>query len=50
MKKLCNYPSQTILDMLKFCNILGSNIVKEGMAIINSAANKSCCNSFSDRK
>ena len=27
-----------------------SNIVKEGIAVIKSAANKSCCNSFSDRK
>ena len=46
----CNYPSQTILDTLKFCNILDSNIMKEGIAVTKSAANKSCWNSFSDRK
>ena len=42
--------SQIILDTLKFCNILDSNIMKEGIAVIKSAANKSCYNSFSDRK
>ena len=42
--------SQTILDTLKFCNILDSNIMKEGIAVIKSAAKKSCCSSFSDRK
>ena len=36
----CNYPSQTILDTLKFCNILDSNIVMEGIAVIKSAANE----------
>ena len=46
MRRSCNYPSQTILDTLKFCNILDSNIMKEGIAVIKSAANKSCCNSL----
>ena len=41
---------KTILDTLKFYNILDSNIVKEGIAVIKSAANKRCCNSLSDRK
>ena len=31
------------------CNLYGL-VQKEGIAVIKSAANKSCCNSFSDRK
>ena len=50
MRRSRNYPSQTILDTLKFSNILDSNFMKEGIAIIKSAANKSCCNRFSGRK
>ena len=45
-RRSCNYPSQTIWDTLKFCNILDSNIMNEGIAVIKSAANKSCCNSM----
>ena len=50
MRRSCNYPSQTILNTLKFCNILDSNIMKEGIAVIKSATNKSCCNSFLRQK
>ena len=32
-RRSCNYPIQTILDTLKFCNILDSNIVKDGIAV-----------------
>ena len=38
--------NEKILDTLKFYNILDSNIMKEGIAVIKSAANKSCCNSL----
>ena len=44
-----NYPCQKILHSLKFQDILESNIVIKGIAIIKST-NKSSCNSFGDSK
>ena len=45
-----NYPCQTMLHTLKFHDVLESNIVIKGIAIVKSTANKSSCNSFGDRK
>ena len=42
-----NYPCQTTL---KCYDVLESNIVKRGIAIVKSTANKCSCNSFSVRK
>ena len=50
MRRLGNYPSQTILHMLKFQHILESNIMIKGIAIIKSTANKSSCNIFGNSK
>ena len=33
-----NYPCQAVLDTLKSCNILVRSIVKEGIAVVKSAA------------
>ena len=46
MRRLGNYPCQTILHMLKFQDVLESNIMIKGIAIVKSTANKSSCNSF----
>ena len=45
-----NYPCQTILQTLKFQDVLESNIMIKGIAIMKSTANKSSCNSFGDSK
>ena len=45
-KRPGNYPCQTILHMLKFQDILESNIMIKGMTIVKSTANKRSCNSF----
>ena len=39
--------SWTILDMFEFSNILAINTIKEGRAIVTSAANTCCCSSSS---
>ena len=43
-----NYPCQIILHTLMFQDVLESNIMIKGIAIIKSTANKSSCNSFGD--
>ena len=48
--KPSNYLCQTILHILKFQDVLESNIMIKGIAIIKSTANKSSCISFSDSK
>ena len=50
MRRLGNYHCQTILHTLKFQDVLESNIMIKGIAIVKSTANKSICNSFSDIK
>ena len=45
-----NYPSQTIMHTLKFQDVLESNIMINGIAIVKSTANKSSCNNFGDSK
>ena len=45
-----NYPCQTILHTLKFQDVIESNIVIKGIAVIKSTANKSSCNSFGNSK
>ena len=50
MRRLGNYPCQTILHMLKFQDVLDSNIMIKGIAIVKSTASKSCCNSFDNSK
>ena len=45
-----NYLCQTILHTLKFQDVLESNIVIKGIAVIKSTANKSSCNSFGNSK
>ena len=45
-----NYPCQTILHTLKFQDVLESNIMIKGIAIVKITANKSSCNSFVDSK
>ena len=45
-----NYPCQTILHALKFQDVLESNIMIKGIAIVKSTTNKSSCNSFGDSK
>ena len=45
-----NYPCQTILHTLKFQDVLGSNIMIKGIAIVKSTAKQSSCNSFGDSK
>ena len=44
-RKSGNYPCQTIFRTLKFQDVLESNIMKNGFAIVKSTANKSSCNS-----
>ena len=43
-------PMQTILCSLKFQDVLESNVMIKGTAIVKSTAYKSSCNSFSDSK
>ena len=43
-----NYPCQTILQTLKFQDVLESNIMIKGIAISKSTDNKSSCNSFGE--
>ena len=50
MRRLGNYPCQKILHMLKFQDVLESNIMIKGIAIVKSTANKSSCNSFGNSK
>ena len=50
MRRPGNYTCQTILHMLKFQDILGSNVMINGITIVKSTANKSSCNSFGDSK
>ena len=45
-----NYPCQTILHALKFQDVLESNIMIKGIAIVKSTTNKSSRNSFGDSK
>ena len=47
MRRLGNYP---ILHMLKFQDVLESNIMIKGIVIIKSTANKNSCNSFGNSK
>ena len=42
------YPYQTILH--KFHDVMESNTVKRGIAIVKSTANSTSCNCFGDRK
>ena len=44
------YLCQTILHKLKFQDVVESNIMIKGIAIVKSTANKSSCNSFGDGK
>ena len=46
MRRQGNYPCQTILHTLKCQDVIESNIMIKGIAIIKSAANKSSCNIF----
>ena len=46
MRRPGNYPCQTILHTLKFQNVLESNIIIKGIAVIKYTANESSCNSF----
>ena len=41
---------QTILHMLKFQDVLKSNVVIKGIAVVKSTTNKCSCNSFCDNK
>ena len=50
MRRPGNYPCQAILCTLKFQDVLESNIMIKGIAIVKSTANKSSCNSFGDSK
>ena len=50
MRRPGNYTWQTTLYSLKFQDVLENNIVKMGIVIVKSTANKSSCNSFGDRK
>ena len=50
MRRPGNYPCQTILYTLKFQDVLESNIMIKGIAIVKSTANKSSCNSCGDSK
>ena len=52
MRRLCNYPCQTIMNTLKFQDVLESNIVIKGIAIVESTANenKNSCNIFGNSK
>ena len=49
-RRLRIYPCQNILHMLKFQDVLESNIMIKGIAIVKSTASKSSCNSFGDSK
>ena len=49
-RRLGNYPCQTVLHALKFQDVLESNIIIKGIALIKSTVNKSSCNSFGDSK
>ena len=49
-KRPGNYHCQTILHTLTFQDVLESNIVIKGIAIVKFAANKCSCNSFCDSK
>ena len=46
----CNYLGHTILHTLEFCGIIKINIVKEGIAVVESTANGISSNSFSNTK
>ena len=50
MKRPGNYPCQNFLHMLKFQDVLQSNIMIMAIAIVKSTANKSSCSSFGDSK
>ena len=50
MRRPGNYPCQTILHTLKFQDVLESNIMMKGIAVVKSTANKSSCNNFCDNK
>ena len=43
-RRLGNYPLQTIVNMLKLCDIVESNIVKERIVIVKSTDEKSSGN------
>ena len=45
-----NYPCQTILHTLEFQDVLESNIMIKGIAIVKSTTNNSNCDSLSDSK
>ena len=49
-KRPGNYPGQTMLHTLKLQDVLDSNIMTNGIAIVKSSANKSNCNGFGDSK
>ena len=50
MRRPGNYPRQTILHTLMFQDVLESNIMIKGIAIIKSTANKNSCNSIGNSK
>ena len=50
MRRPGNYPCQTILHMLKFHDIVESNIMINGITIVKSTAKKTSCNIFGDSK
>ena len=50
MRRLGNYPCQTILDTLKFSYVFTGNIVNMGLTVIKYTTNKRLSNSFSDQK
>ena len=50
MRRPGNYPYQTNLHTLKFQDVLESKIMIKGITIVKSAANKSSCNSFGEKK
>ena len=41
---------ETILDTLKFSNVFTGDIMKEGITVMKSTTNKSCCDRFSNCK
>ena len=49
MRRLDNYPWKMFLHMLTFQDVLESNNVTKGIAVVKSTANKSSYNSFGDR-
>ena len=50
IRRLGIYPCQTILHTLKFQDVLESNIMIKGIAIVKTTANMGSCNSLGDSK